>query len=122
MGELTTVTHKGTEITLSMIKWGVLRRMALSRMHLGSNAPARFVPRYETAIYKGTPKAIWSSKPIYVFYFPDRELAFAKWHELIANLRSCGLYGEQMRAFIRDGNPQTQGFLFMGMSQEFASV
>jgi TPR repeat protein len=118
MGEVTTVTHEGTEITLSMIKWGTLRRMAASgMMKLGPEAPAKFVPQYEIAIYKGSPKAVFSSKPIFVFYYPDGEVAFAKWSELVAKLKSGGLYGQQMQAFIRDGNPETQGFLAVGMPE-----
>lgn len=113
MGELATITHEGTEITVSMIKWGAFRRMALSRMHINPDAPARFVPQYEIAIYKGSPKAVVSSKPVYVFYYPDRDVAFEKWLELTANLKSCGLHGKEMQAFIRDGNPEKQGFLAM---------
>lgn len=115
MGRLETVTHEGSEITMSMIKWGVLRRTMLSLMHRGSarpsvGAPCQFVPQYEIAIYDGSPKVVFSKQPTFIFYYPDRETALEKWDELGAIIRTGGLYGTTGE-FIRDGNPRKQGVL-----------
>jgi hypothetical protein len=68
MGKLATVTHEGSEIILSMIKWGALRRMMLSCMHpinarLGVGSPTQFIPQYEIAIYDGSSKVVFPSNP-----------------------------------------------------------
>jgi len=112
MGELVTVTHKGSEITLSMIKWGALRRMVLSQtLRSSPSAPTLFVPRYEVAIYNGSPKTVVSTKPTYVFYFPDQETAYEKWDELVEAIKHDGLYGEGLQQLIRDSDRRKQGFV-----------
>jgi hypothetical protein len=109
MGELAKITHNGTDITVSMIKWGVLRRTALSlMMKCGQRAPTRFVPKYETAVVKGS---FFTSKPIYVFYYPNRQVAYKKWSELTANLKSGGLYGQEMQALFRNMKRDEQGYV-----------
>jgi hypothetical protein len=109
MGELATVAYEGSEITLSMVKWGVLRRTLLSWMPSDNTRPCRFIPQYEIAVYDGSPKVVFSKQPTLVFYYPDKETAFEKWDELLAIVKQGGLYGAG--EFIRDGDPRKQGVL-----------
>ena len=114
MGELATVAYEGSEITLSMVKWGVLRRTMLAWMHpintrLGVETPCQFIPQFEIAIYDGSPQVVFSKQPTFVFYYPDKETALGKWGELLALIKHGGLYGT--REFIRDGDPRKQGVL-----------
>jgi hypothetical protein len=114
MGKLATVTHEGSEITLSMVKWGVLRRTMLSFTRpniarLGVGWPTSFIPQYEIAIYGGSPKVVFSKQPTFIFYYPDKETALEKWDELVAIIKQGGLYGTG--EFIRDGDPKKQGVL-----------
>lgn len=72
------LNHDGAEITLSMVRWRT-RRLAL---FLGKRfgiinrlSIALFVPKYEIAVYDGGRKAVFSRKPIYIFYYPDAGIA-----------------------------------------------
>jgi hypothetical protein len=109
MGELATVTYEGSEITLSMVKWGVMRRTALSWMPSDTARPCRFIPQYEIAIFDGPPKVVFSQQATLIFYYPDKQTAFEKWDELQAVLRERGLYGAVR--FIGNGDPRKQGVL-----------
>ena len=122
MGKLATVAHEGSEITLSMIKWGALRRMLNSRSTIfGAVAPTPFIPQYEIAIYDGSSKAIFSKKPIFIFFYPDKETALEKWDELVEIIEQGGLYGKT-EEFIRDGDPRKQGvYIFSQASKNGAS-
>jgi hypothetical protein len=110
MGELVTVAHDGSEITLSMIKWGAVRRWMLSKTR-GSDAPARFVPEYEIAIYEGSPKVVLSKNPIFKFFYRDKETALEKLDELAAIIKQDGLNGDGIWEFASKGDPRKQGFL-----------
>ena len=109
MRKLDTVTHQGSKLTLSMIKWGVLRRAALARIGQGAGSPALFIPRYEIAIYEGSQSVVFSQRPTMLFYYPDEETALEKWDELVGIVKVGGLYA--ISEFIRNGDPRKQGFL-----------
>jgi hypothetical protein len=68
-----------------------------------------FVPKYEIAVYNGDRRSVFSSKPVYIFYYPDAGIAMRKWDELTSILASKGIYG--LADFIRDGHPREQGLV-----------
>src|SRR5215210_6449101 len=93
-----------------MIKWGGLRRTMLS--WTGNNGPCMFIPRYEIAVYEGSPKVVLLCKePTYKFFYLDKETASEKWDELVAILSKYGLLSTEIGEFIRDGNPRKQGVM-----------
>jgi hypothetical protein len=65
MGEVRMASYEGSEITLSMVKWGAVRRLLLSlgkRFRLVNRfSIALFVPRYEIALYEGNPGVVFQS-------------------------------------------------------------
>ena len=114
MGKFAVVRHRETEITLSMVKWGITRRFALlwgkklgiiNRFYI-----ALFIPKYEIAVYEGGPPLVaLFHKPVYIFYYPDRMIAFRKWDELASILEREGIFGTA--DFIRAGHPRQQGLV-----------
>jgi hypothetical protein len=113
MGKVAVVRHSEAEITLSMVRWGRVRRLALfwgkklgiiNRFYI-----ALFVPKYEIAVYEGGPKVVFSRKPVYIFYYPDTVTALRKWDELASILAREGLFGTV--DFIRTGEPREQGLM-----------
>jgi hypothetical protein len=112
MGKVGVLNHGEAEITLSMARWRA-RRLAL---FLGKKfgiinrfSIALFVPKYEIAVYDGGRRAVFSRKPVYIFYYPDANVALKKWDELTAILTAEGLYG--VADFIRAGRPREQGLV-----------
>lgn len=87
MGKIAVVHHGGSKITLSMIRFGLPRRMLL---HLARRFRLvdrfrfpLFTPKYEIAIFDGSPKVVFSLRnPHFVFYYPDANTASRKWGEL----------------------------------------
>jgi hypothetical protein len=108
MGNFMTIEHGYSAITLSMVKWGILRKTAMSIRRTDSHGtPVAFVPQCEIAIYNGPAKAVLSKKPVYVFYFADEKFALEKWDELVKLVRHSGLIGEIVD-FISNADPQKQ--------------
>jgi hypothetical protein len=112
MRKVAVLNHGGAEITLSMVRWRA-RRLAL---FLGKKlgiinrfSIALFVPKYEIAVYDGGPSAVFSRKPVYIFYYPDAAIALRKWDELSSILTAEGVYG--LADFIRGGHPREQGLV-----------
>lgn len=110
MGKVAVVNHGGSQITLSIVKWGG-RRLAsywgkkfrlINRFSI-----ALFIPKYEIAVYDGKPKVVFSEKPYIIFYYPNKKLAFQKWDELVGIFTHRGLYA--VPDFIRAGHPHEQG-------------
>jgi len=67
MRKFAVVRHSEDEITLSMVSWGWVRRLALfwgkklgiiNRYYI-----ALFIPRYEIAVYEGGPKVVFFQSP-----------------------------------------------------------
>jgi hypothetical protein len=112
MGKVAVLNHGKTEITLRMIRWRT-RRVAL---FLGKKfglinrfSIALFVPKYEIDVFDSSRKAIFSQKPVYIFYYPSADIALRKWDELTSLLAVEGLYG--IADFIRAGHPREQGLV-----------
>jgi hypothetical protein len=113
MGKVAVVNHGESEITLSMVRWGWVRRLALfwgkklgiiNRFYI-----ALFIPKYEIAVYEGGPKVVFSQKPLYIFYYPDAVIASRKWDELVSILEREGIFGTA--DFIRAGEAREQGLV-----------
>jgi len=117
VGKVAVVNHERSEITLSMVKWGPLRRLMLSfgekRGIVDGHSITPFVPKYEIAIYDGGPQVVFSQKPYIIFYYPDASTAFRKWGELATIFEKGGLYGSQLSNFIEAGHPREQGVLLV---------
>jgi hypothetical protein len=107
------------EITLSMVKWGWVRRSALfwgkklgiiDRFYI-----ALFIPKYEIAVYEGRAKGnVFSKRAFfqnfrYIFYYPDAAIASRKWDELVSILEREGIFGTA--EFIGAGDPEEQDFV-----------
>ena len=112
MGEIRIASYEGSEITLSMVKWGAIRR---SLLYLGKRfrfvnrfSVALFVPRYEIALYKGNPRVVFSKRPSIVFYYPDKAIALAKLEELVTIVQQGGILGKPLQEFLRNGAPREQ--------------
>lgn len=117
VGKVAVVAFEGSEFTLSMVKWGVIRRTALflgKKFRLINQFTiALFVPRYEIAIFEGSPKAMFHKRPDIIFYYPDKDIAVAKLEELTELVRQGGSFGGPVMDFLRNGVPRQQGFLLM---------
>lgn len=89
MGRVAVVKHYDSDITLSMVKWGFLRRVVFGGTRtLKQRARAlkkhliTFTPTNELAVYDGPKEAAWREKPYAVFYFADEAVANAKFDQL----------------------------------------
>jgi hypothetical protein len=96
MRKMAVVDHAGTKITLSMIRFGLPRRILLrlaTRFRMFDpttiNYPV-FIPRYEIAVFDGPPKVSSLRAPDRVFYYPDEDIAARKWAELAAAVEQGG--------------------------------
>jgi tetratricopeptide (TPR) repeat protein len=86
LGRLTRIrTEDGSVATLSMIRWGMLRR-GLARV-MPWLLLTRFIPRYEIAIYDGRV----GLKPYLTIFYVDQETALKGWNELARIIESFGL-------------------------------
>lgn len=125
MGKIAVIDHAGTKITLSMIKFGLPRRILLSiarkfQMVDPYRFPA-FIPRYEIAVFNGGPKVVFSlSTPDVVFYYPDEDTATRKWTELSVAIQQDGLFGKAVDHFIRYAHPHEQGVHHPALEKYFA--
>lgn len=112
MGQFSVLTYKGSEITLSKVKWGIFRRFALwagKKVRLINRFEiALFVPKYEVAIFDGGRGSVFLKRPFLIFYYPAKKVADVKFNELALVLTKGGLLGEPMQQFIRDGEPRQQ--------------
>jgi hypothetical protein len=87
MGKVAVVDHAGKRITLSLIRFGPLKRL-LWRCGkrfgmIKSYEWAIFTPRYEIGVFDGSPRVLSSNMPHYIFYYPDADTANRKWSELV---------------------------------------
>ena len=107
MGKFARITdaHDGSLVALSLIKWGVLRRGALSV--LPGQRPTHFIPRYEIAVFKGPHAGL---KPYMVFFYCDEEAALKGWDELVKSIEGSGLIGvDAVYCGVLD--PRTEAFV-----------
>jgi hypothetical protein len=122
MGKVAVLDHAGSKITLSMIKFGLPRRVLLHlaktfRMIDRYRFPL-FIPKYEIAVFDGGPKVVYSLRtPHLVFYYPDADTATRKWAELADVVEQGGLHGKEIVQFIRDGRPREQGLNPVGLEK-----
>jgi hypothetical protein len=115
MGKVAAIEHAGRKITLSMVKFGLSKRILLK---IKPKYPqlAMFTPRYEIALFDGGPEAVISlHKPHLIFYYPDADTATRKWGELVAAVEQGGLHGNEIIQFIRNGDPCEQGLYAGGL-------
>ena len=122
MGKFAVVNHGSSEITLSMVRWGARRLALYWGKELGlinRYSIAFFIPKYEIAVYDGGPRVVFSEKPYLIFYYPNAEIAFRKWDELIA-LFERGGHG--VPDFIRAGHPDEQGVSFIDFECRMARL
>ena len=110
MRKFAVVRHNEDEITLSMVRWGWVRRLALfwgkklgkiNRFYI-----AIFTPKYEIAVFEGG--TVSFQKPYYILYYPDAVIASKRWDELASTLEREGFSG--MPDFISD-DPREEGFI-----------
>ena len=118
MGEVAVINYEGSEITMSLIKWGILRRamtsigMMLSRFFGG--APPKFVPAYELALYGGSPSTVFREQPYIVFYFANRQIAEMKFEELKQELQTVGLLSAisaSLKKIVNDREPDKINYM-----------
>lgn len=92
MGKVAKITTSdGSVFTLSMIKWGVLRRTYFQALPATARL-TRFIPRYEIAIYDGRV----GLKPYLTILYADEETANKGWDELPKSIKKFGLGGLQV--------------------------
>jgi hypothetical protein len=122
MGRFAVLEHAGNKITLSMIKFGLPRRILFhiaKKLRLVDRFEfAVFTPKYEIAVFDGGREAVYSlHTPPFVFYYPDAGTANKKWGELVTVLEEGGLHGDQLIDFIRNAHPREQGLNAIGVEK-----
>jgi hypothetical protein len=119
MGKFAVVDHAGEKITLSMVKFGVAKRILLRVAKkfrlINRHEFAQFSPRYELAVFDG-PKVVLSQMHL-IFYYPDADTATKKWGELAAAVEHGGLHGGQVIDFIRNADPREQAVNAVGVEK-----
>ena len=107
MGKFARITdaNDGSVVALRLIKWGVLRRGALSV--LPGQRPTHFIARYEIAVFKGPHAGL---KPHVVFFYCDEEAALKGWDELVRMIPFVGLIGVDT-IYCGACDPRKEGFL-----------
>ncbi len=117
MSNLRIAVYEGSEITLSMVKCGTIRRLSLllaKKFRLVNRfSVALFIPRYEIALYEGNPRVVFLKRPSIIFYYPNRTIARAKLEELVTLVQQGGLLGEPLTEFLRNGAPREQGSMLV---------
>lgn len=113
MRDVEVAKYEGSEITLSMVKWGAVRRSVrfLEKEFRLANplCTPPFVPHYEIALFEGNPCRVLSKRPFIVFYYQEEAIARAKLEELIALVQQGRLLREPLLEFMHKGNPAEQG-------------
>jgi|GEM_PF-6626496 len=108
-GKLRVVRWNGFDFTLSLIRWGFLRRYRARRGKITFfDTGALFIPKYEIAVYEGAAPVVFSKAPEMVFYYPDKAAALLRLGDLESAIVEGGLDGAPTLDFIRDANPQRQ--------------
>ncbi|HEV7910285.1 MAG TPA: hypothetical protein VGP28_04180 [Methylocella sp.] len=114
-GKLRVVRWNGFDFTLSLIRWGFLRRYRARRGKIAFfDTGALFIPKYEISVYEGAPEVVYSNAPEFVFYYPDKAAALLRLGDLESAIVEGGLDGAPMRDFIWDANPQRQHHIELG--------
>lgn len=114
-GKLRVVRWNGFDFTLSLIRWGFLRRYRARRGKITFfDTGALFIPKYEISVYEGAPEVVYSNAPEFVFYYPDKAAALLRLGDLESAIVEGGLDGAPMRDFIWDANPQRQHHIELG--------
>jgi hypothetical protein len=123
MGKLAVIDHRGRKTTLSMVKFGlskrILLRLAKKFRIVNRYELALFVPKYEIAVFDSD--SVFARIPHLIFYYPDADTATRKWLQLSAVVEQGGLHGKEMVQFVRDGNPHEQGFSSVGLDRALAN-
>lgn len=90
-------TPDGRDYTLSLVPWGLLRRLAEGSK---TKAIIGFVPRYELAILRGTD----AFNPYSVFHFANKSTAEEMYHKIAQAIMQDGLNGNSLASVIRDAD------------------
>src|SRR5260370_28572135 len=120
MGQVAVVDHGSKKITLSMVRFGLPRRILL---HIAKQFRlidrykcGVFTPRYEIAVFDGGPNAVFSlHTPYMVFYYRNSCTATRKLAELSAVVEQGGLHGDPLVQFIRTDYPNEQEVYPIGL-------
>jgi hypothetical protein len=101
MGKWAVVTLEDSVITLSMVKWGALRRavLVLGRKSgvISRFSPTLFIPSYECAVYDGGPRQLLRKLPRVTFYFANQNTAQTEFEELRGALQKDGVHASEHR-------------------------
>jgi hypothetical protein len=97
MGKVAVINYESSEITMSFVKWGILKRamtsIGMMSLSFRLKAPAAFVPAYELALYDGSPRVVLHEQPYIIFYFANKQIAKRRLEELEEELQKGGLHG-----------------------------
>lgn len=75
MGIIAKISHESNEYTLSLVKWGFIRKV-MAKIFKAS--PFMFIPSYELAIYERKESGLKYNNPCFVFHFSDKEMATSR--------------------------------------------
>lgn len=75
MGVSFNICNESKEYTLSLVKWGIFRKL-LAKIFNAS--PFIFIPSYELAIYEKKEGKIKYNNPCFVFHYINKEIATSR--------------------------------------------
>jgi hypothetical protein len=119
-GKARVVRWNGQDVTLSLVQWGPFRRRRARRGKTTFlDTGARFIPRYEIAVFEGGARAgtLDTGKPEMVFYYPDKRAALLRFEDLRSAILEGGLDGSSLRDFIHDADLRRQHSWVLRSSQ-----
>ena len=108
MGKVAKVTTPdAVSVTLSMIKWGMLRRGVVRAM---GETPTKFVPRYEIAVFAGEAagKVSFFGNMLMKGFYADKASVIDGWNELGTIIQTKGLMG--LWVLVETANPLKKAY------------
>jgi hypothetical protein len=92
-------TPDGRDYTLSLVPWGLVRRLAQGRE---AKAVFGFVPHYELGIVPGRD----FFNPYCVFHFADKATAEGMYHAIAQAIIQDGLHGKPLASIVHRADPK----------------